>query len=196
MARSANNRSHWVNMGAKLWKCSREQLRPVSDEESMAAEVTARLSKDFAEDAQAGRHARFVDITGDGPPDVDMDDIGANLPPEGPEPEHPPTGTPPEHPPTGSSPEPEPSSAGLATPPSPSLSPSAEPPIADESREAGSRRPVRRLDDVFIDDDEHYHDAPPVSRRRLTSASTEPDTEATGTQAPADSSSSREARPL
>ena len=25
LARSKNNRSHWVNMGARLWKCAREQ---------------------------------------------------------------------------------------------------------------------------------------------------------------------------
>ena len=60
LARSRNNRSHWVNMGARLWKCSREQLRLSTEEEGLAAEVTTALSKDALEDVQSGRTARFV----------------------------------------------------------------------------------------------------------------------------------------
>ena len=44
LARSRNNRSHWVNMGARLWKCSREQLRLATDEEGLSKEVALALS--------------------------------------------------------------------------------------------------------------------------------------------------------
>ena len=45
LARSRNNRSHWVNMGARLWKCSREQLRLATEEEGLSKEVALALPK-------------------------------------------------------------------------------------------------------------------------------------------------------
>ncbi len=46
LAKSRNNRSHWVNMGAWLWKCSREQMRLATEDESLSKEVAMALSRD------------------------------------------------------------------------------------------------------------------------------------------------------
>ena len=59
----------WPNpMGARLWKCSREQMRIATDEESLSKEVAMALSKEVLEDVESGRTARFVDVTSDGGP--------------------------------------------------------------------------------------------------------------------------------
>ena len=63
LAKSSNNRSHWVNMGARLWKCSREQLRLATSEESLSKEVAMALSREALDEARSGRPARFVDLT-------------------------------------------------------------------------------------------------------------------------------------
>ena len=84
LARRANNRSHWVNMGARLWKCSREQLRPATDEECLSAEVAACLSKEFLQDVETGHTAKFIDVAVAGPP---PDWQGPSATPMDPEPE-------------------------------------------------------------------------------------------------------------
>ena len=71
LAKSKNNRSHWVHMGARLWKCSREQMRMATDEEGLSKEVAMALSKEVLEDVESGRTARFVDVTSDGGPPAD-----------------------------------------------------------------------------------------------------------------------------
>ena len=68
LARSRNNRSHWVNMGARLWKCSREQLRLATEEEGLSKEVALALSQEMLDDVDSGRSARFIDVTSDGAP--------------------------------------------------------------------------------------------------------------------------------
>ena len=68
LARSRNNRSHWVNMGARLWKCSREQLRLATEEEGLSKEVALALSQEMLDDVDSGRSARLIDVTSDGAP--------------------------------------------------------------------------------------------------------------------------------
>ena len=98
LARSRNNRSHWVNMGARLWKCSREQLRLATDEEGLSKEVALALSQEMLDDVDSGRSARFIDVTSDGAPPAEAVLIRAMEPlpelseavPEEPEPAAPP----------------------------------------------------------------------------------------------------------
>ena len=68
LARSRNNRSHWVNMGARLWKCSREQMGLATDEEGLSKEVALALSQEMLDDVDSGRSARFIHVTSDGAP--------------------------------------------------------------------------------------------------------------------------------
>ena len=70
LARSRNNRSHWVNMGARLWKCSREQMRLATEEEGLSKEVALALSQEMLDDVVSGRSARYIDVTSDGAPPV------------------------------------------------------------------------------------------------------------------------------
>ena len=104
LARSRNNRSHWVNMGARLWKCSREQLRLATDEEGLSKEVALALSQEMLDDVDSGRSARFIDVTSDGAPPAEAVLIRAMEPsqdqpeavPEEPEPAESPSDPPPE----------------------------------------------------------------------------------------------------
>ena len=106
LARSRNNRSHWVNMGARLWKCSREQLRLATDEEGLSKEVALALSQEMLDDVDSGRSARFIDVTSDGAPPAEAVPIRAMEPlpelseavPEEPEPMVSPSDPPPEPP--------------------------------------------------------------------------------------------------
>ena len=63
LAKSINHRSHWVNMGARLWKCLREQMLLATGEESLSKDVALALSRNMLDDVEADRAARFVDFT-------------------------------------------------------------------------------------------------------------------------------------
>ena len=66
LAKPQKKRSHWVNMGARLRKCYREQMRLATEEESLSKEVAMALPREMLDDVEAGRTARFVDVTSDG----------------------------------------------------------------------------------------------------------------------------------
>ena len=70
LAKSPKNKSLWVNMAAKLWKCSREQVRLATEEEDLAVEVATALSKEFLEDTVNERNNKYVDVTADVPPEA------------------------------------------------------------------------------------------------------------------------------
>ena len=55
-------------MGARLWKCSREQIRLATEEEGLSKEVALALSQEMLDDVDSGRSARFIDVTSDGAP--------------------------------------------------------------------------------------------------------------------------------
>ena len=50
-------------MGARLWKCSREQMRLATDEEGLSKEVAMALSQEMLDDVDSGRSARYIDVT-------------------------------------------------------------------------------------------------------------------------------------
>ena len=62
LAKSKNNRSHRVNVRARLWKCSREQMRMATEEDSLSKEVAMALSREVLDDVESGKPARFVDV--------------------------------------------------------------------------------------------------------------------------------------
>ena len=55
----------WMSMGARLWKCSREGVRLATDDEGIAAEVTAALSQELLDDVFSGKSARYLNVKED-----------------------------------------------------------------------------------------------------------------------------------
>ena len=136
LAKSKNNRSHWVNMGARLWKCSREQMRLATDEESLSKEV-AMAYPEMLDDVESGRAARYVDVTSDGGPPAD--ELLGGLVPLAPEP--PPAASGPAGPAVPAE-DPEPERSAASTP-----APSTPRPTSSASRlaEISDHEPLIRL---------------------------------------------------
>ena len=59
----------WVNMRGSLWRCSNEQFRPATSDESLGAELVNRYFKDLCTDIQHGRGPKkYVDVRAEGRP--------------------------------------------------------------------------------------------------------------------------------
>ena len=64
----------WVNMRGSLWRCSNEQLRPATNDESLGAELINRYLGDLRWDLQRNRGPKkYVDVTAEGIPDFPGD---------------------------------------------------------------------------------------------------------------------------
>ena len=59
----------WVNMRGALWRCSNEQMRPATHDESLGAELVNRYLDDLRWDVQRNKGPKkYVDIIREGPP--------------------------------------------------------------------------------------------------------------------------------
>ncbi|CAK8990637.1 unnamed protein product [Durusdinium trenchii] len=68
------NRSAWVSMRGRLWKASREQIRPATPEEELGAELILELSQEMLQKLKKPGQIVYQDITQeDGPAEDDLD---------------------------------------------------------------------------------------------------------------------------
>ncbi|CAK9108665.1 Copia protein [Durusdinium trenchii] len=74
IAEDFTNRSAWVSMRGRLWKASREQIRPATPEEELGAELILELSQEMLQKLKKPGQIVYQDITQeDGPAEDDLD---------------------------------------------------------------------------------------------------------------------------
>ncbi|CAK8990659.1 Integrase catalytic domain-containing protein, partial [Durusdinium trenchii] len=79
IAPDLNDRAAWVSMRGRLWKTSREQLRPATPEEELGAELVVELTKDMLDKLHrkpGHTQIAYQDITHETfPEDADLEDV-------------------------------------------------------------------------------------------------------------------------
>ena len=74
IAEDFTNRSAWVSMRGRLWKASREQIRPATPEEELGAELILELSQEMLQKLKKPGQIVYQDITKEnGPAEDDFD---------------------------------------------------------------------------------------------------------------------------
>ena len=63
IAEDTGGRSCWVSMRGRLWKVSREQIRPATPEEELGAELIAELSREMLDKVQRPGQIVYQDVT-------------------------------------------------------------------------------------------------------------------------------------
>ena len=81
---NAKETSCYVDMAGRLWKCSREQIRPATEDEELSAELASVLSQELLEELRSGRAPRCLDVSGEAP--TNDDDLVTGLDPDAPMP--------------------------------------------------------------------------------------------------------------
>ena len=142
----------WVNMRGALWRCSNEQMRAATNDESLGAEMVNRYLDDLRWDVQRNRGPKkYVDVTREGAPHFPGDPApdGAEDIPAGDNSDD-------------EMPEPEPALEPISRQTSASDQPMSEPPRSDVSRDApASQREV----DARADTRERSRSPPAPSQR-------------------------------
>jgi len=72
---SADRGSAWVTMRGSLMKVNSEQLRRATDEEYVGAEIIRVLGQDAREHLERRGQRGYVDVTKEGPPDDEQEDL-------------------------------------------------------------------------------------------------------------------------
>ena len=68
-------------MSGRLWKCSKEQLRPASSEEELSAEIAQVLSQEALQEVIDGRSNDYLDVSEDGHPPEEAGSGAASIAP-------------------------------------------------------------------------------------------------------------------
>ena len=74
IAEASGNGSWWVSMRGRLWRASREQLRPATPEEELGAELVLELSKEMLEKLAHPGQIAYQDITQEEAPGEETDE--------------------------------------------------------------------------------------------------------------------------
>ena len=74
IAEASGHGSWWVSLRGRLWKASREQLRPATPEEELGAELVLELSKEMLEKLAHPGQIAYQDITREEVPNEETDE--------------------------------------------------------------------------------------------------------------------------